>query len=68
MPSDDGYWDLLSSIIGFGKKFVIKCINNKMEFVEVAEKDNYIENFSYLFQISEKEYNEIKELTHFLEI
>jgi len=60
MPSDDGYWDLLSLIIGFGKGFLIKCINDKKEFVKVAKEYNYVENFSYLFIVDEKEYIKIR--------
>lgn len=56
MPSDDGYTDLISSIIGMGKTFTKNCIDDTNKFVEMAKKDNYIENFGYLFFDSEDEY------------
>lgn len=60
MPSDDGYWDLLSSMVGLGKKFTQKCIDNDYYFVKMAKDDFYVENFSYLFNINEDEYDEIR--------
>jgi hypothetical protein len=60
MPSDDGYTDLISSVVGLGKDFLIKCVKNADEFVEIARKEFYIENFFYLFSQSEKDYNEIR--------
>ena len=60
MPSDDGYSDLLSSIIGKGKYFVQKCINNTDFFVRMAESDDYVENFQYLFMVNEEEYKKLK--------
>lgn len=60
MPSDDGYFDLLSSMIGLGKKFTQKCIDNDYYFVKMAKDDFYVENFKYLFDVDEKEYDEIR--------
>jgi len=59
MPSDDGYSDLLSTIVGMGKRFTEMCIEDTDKFIEVAEKDDFIENFGYLLQIDEDEYWEI---------
>jgi hypothetical protein len=58
--SDDGYWDLLTSVIGSGKKFTKECLWNPKILSDMAKKNNYVENFSYLFTIDEKEYIEIK--------
>lgn len=60
MPSDDGYWDLLTTLIGRGKTYLKSCIDDTSKFVEVAKKDDFTENFSYLLQIDEKEYMDIK--------
>jgi len=60
MPSDDGYWDLVCSVIGLGEKFVESCINNTDLFVDMAKNDYYAENFYYLLQIGEKKYVEIR--------
>lgn len=59
--SDDSYSDLLSSIIGKGKKFVKECVLDTNLFVEMARKRDYVENFVYILQVNENEYNEIKE-------
>lgn len=56
MPSDDGYTDLISSIIGMGKTFTKLCIDDTDKFVQLAKDDYYIENFGYLFHDSEEEY------------
>jgi hypothetical protein len=60
MPSDDGYSDLLSSIIGKGKTFTKSCIDNIDNFIKMAKDDDYMENFVYLLQIDFNEYAEIK--------
>ena len=60
MPSDDGYSDLISSIIGKGKLFTKKCIENPQVFVDMAKNDDYVENFIYLLQITEPEYIELR--------
>ena len=59
-PGDDGYTDLISSVVGKGKTFVKKCIDNPELFIDMARDDDYVENFRYLLQIDEKEYGEIK--------
>lgn len=59
MPSDDGYSDLLSSIIGMGKTITKKCIDDTDKFVTIARDGYFIENFGYLFHDSEKEYLDI---------
>lgn len=61
MPSDDGYSDLLSSIIGMGKTFVKSCIDDTNKFIEVARNEDYVENFGYILDISENEYWDIIE-------
>lgn len=61
LVSDDVYSDLLSSIIGSGKFFTKKCINNVKYFIEMAENDDFVENFGYLFLMNEKEYIKIRE-------
>lgn len=60
MPTDDGYTDLISSIIGKGKRFTKKCIENKEEFINMAKKYDYAENFEYLLQITESQYVELR--------
>lgn len=47
--SDDGYWDLRSSIIGYGKKFLLKCINDKQLVINIGKNRNFKENFGYIF-------------------
>ena len=59
--SDDGYWDLLSSVIGLGKDFIINCIKDENVLIKMADDDYYSENFSYIFKVDEKEYLELKE-------
>jgi len=59
MPSDDGYSDLISSVIGKGEFFINRCINNHKLFVDMAMKSEYAENFGYIFQTTWKEYDEI---------
>lgn len=60
MPSDDGYGDLLSSIIGLGKDYVKKI--TKAKFIKMAKDDYYAENFCYILNVenNENEYWEIK--------
>jgi hypothetical protein len=60
MPSDDGYSDLISSIIGLGKTFTNSCVNDTNKFLKMAKDDYYVENFTYLFEIDENEYAEIR--------
>jgi hypothetical protein len=50
MPSDDGFTDLISSLIGKGKKVVIACIKNKNKFIKIAKYGDFRENFGYIFQ------------------
>jgi hypothetical protein len=57
---DDGYGDLISSVIGKGKTFAKKCIKNSNLVIDLSEDDNYAENFSYLLMNGENHYNEIK--------
>lgn len=47
MPSDDGYTDLISSIIGKGYDFYSNIDVDK--FVKMAKDNDYLENFGYLF-------------------
>lgn len=61
MPSDDGYDDLMSSIVGKGKSFVKKCLENAKIVLQMAKDSNYVESFSYLFNINEDEYHKIRE-------
>jgi len=60
MPSDDVYSDLISSIIGKGKRFTKTCIENPQMFVDMAKNDDYVENFIYLLQISKSQYIETR--------
>lgn len=60
MPSDDGYSDLLSSIIGKGRAFVNKCLNDKDIFVKMAKDDDFAENFGYLLNVEFEEYDQIR--------
>ena len=43
IPSDDGYSDLISSMIGKGKKKLIECIKDINNFVKMAKDENYKE-------------------------
>jgi hypothetical protein len=58
--SNDGYWDLLTSIIGKGKAWTIKCIKDPKLPEVMAKTNNYIENFSYLLNPSLEEYKKIR--------
>lgn len=61
MPSEDGYVDLISSVIGKGKSFLQKCIDNKNIFIKMAKNDDdYAENFKYLLIVDQEEYEKIK--------
>jgi hypothetical protein len=60
IPSDDGYSDLLSSVIGKGKTFTKACIDNIDIFIKMTEDDDYMENFVYLLQIDFNEYANIR--------
>ena len=60
MPSDDGYTDLISSVVGLGKRFVTAIINDTDKFVKMAKNNYYAENFTYLFIVDENEYSEIR--------
>ena len=60
MPSDDGYTDLISSIIGRGKNFTKLCIDSQEIFLKTAKNEDYIENFGYLLQVDENEYSEVR--------
>lgn len=60
MPSDDGYSDVISSIVGKGKWFTKKCIENTEEFIDMIKNDDYVENFGYLFQMNESQYIETR--------
>lgn len=59
--SDDGYWDLLSSVIGSGKRFTKKCINEPKVLVDMAKNYEYVENFEYVINMDENDYNEIRD-------
>jgi len=61
MPSDDGYTDLISSLIGKGKKYTKICIEHTGFFIQMARDDDYVENFGYILNVDEDEYWEIKE-------
>ena len=58
--SDDGYTDLISSVIGKGKTWVQKCINDPELVVNMGENGDYLENFGYLFLTAEEDYWNIK--------
>lgn len=60
LVSDDGYSDLVSSIIGKGKIFTENCIKNKKLIMGMAENNDFAENFEYLLMQSEKDYYYIK--------
>lgn len=57
---EDGYSDLLSSLIGKGKKFTNTCIEHPKFFNQMGMDDDYAENFVYLLNVGEKEYFNIK--------
>jgi len=48
--SDDGYSDLLSSIIGAGKTFVEKCLMDDDMVISFSKSHKVKENFGYIFQ------------------
>jgi len=59
-PSDDGYSDLCSSIIGKGETFcklMISCDveNYEKEYLKMAKDRDYFENFMYIFQFNDEE-------------
>ena len=56
IPSDDGYSDLLSSIIGKGKTFAKKCINDVDVFIKMIIDNDYMENFGYFLHTDEDYY------------
>ena len=56
----DRHIDLISSIIGLGKNFVKRSLDNPEIFVRMLENDYYAENFVYILDISEKEYWDIR--------
>lgn len=58
--SDDGFDDLLSSIIGKGKLWVIKCLKNPKIPQQMANKYDYAENFGYQLDIDKSKYHEIR--------
>lgn len=62
MPSDDGYSDLISSVIGKGKTFTKECIDVPNVFIKMAKNNDYVENFGYIFDADENEYWEVKEM------
>lgn len=47
--SDDSYWDLRSSIIGYGKDFLLKALKDKNLVIDIALNRNFRENFGYIF-------------------
>lgn len=57
---DDGYWDLVTSIIGKGKTWTIKCIKDPKLPAEMVKTNNYTENFSYLLNVGKEEYHNIR--------
>ncbi len=48
-PSDDGYWDIRSSIIGFGKEFFLDSLEDDQLFIDMCIHHDYAENFGYIF-------------------
>jgi hypothetical protein len=51
--SDDGFTDLMSSVIGFGKKHFMKIIMDESfkKLKKMRHEYNYCENFGYVFHI-----------------
>lgn len=47
---DDGYTDLISSIIGNGKDFILKSLYDDDVIIGMVKNDDYRENFGYLFK------------------
>ena len=58
----DSYTDLMSSVIGKGKDFLTRCIEDYELVTQMAKNNDYAENFEYIFMVSEKEYIDIKVL------
>jgi len=58
--SDDGFSDLLSSIIGKGKSWTIRCIKNPKIPKKMSNTNDYMENFVYLLQVDYSEYYKIR--------
>lgn len=59
-PGDDGYSDILSSIIGRGKTFIKKCINDVEIVYNMSKNTDYMENFRYILSANKREYDEIR--------
>ena len=47
--SDDGYTDVISSMIGSGKNFYYSSFSSIDLFINMIKSNNYRENFGYLF-------------------
>ena len=60
--SDDGYSDLLSSIIGKGKEFIISVINDPTIPVEMVKTNSYAENFGYLLNVDYEDKDKLHKL------
>ena len=57
---DDSYWDLLSSVIGKGENWVIKCIKDPKLPAKMVKEDDYLENFQYMLNCHKQDYDRIK--------
>ena len=57
--SNDDYTDVISSIIGKGKKFTQHCISDDNIVFDMVKTNDYVDNFSYLLQIDYDEYKNI---------
>ena len=47
--SSDSYWDLRSSIIGYGKEFMLEILEDDEIFIDMVKNLKYCENFGYIF-------------------
>ena len=51
--SDDGYDDLISSVIGAGKTFTKACMTDDKLLIEFYTDNKYKENFGYIFHMDD---------------
>lgn len=46
-PGDDSWWDIRSTIVGFGKESYEKALKDQSYIVDIINKDKWSENFGY---------------------
>lgn len=67
--SDDGYWDLLTSVIGSGKKFTKECILYPKTLVDMAKKIIMLKILVIFFLLMKKNIMKLNlNMIHYLEM